>query len=147
MNYEAYPFKLNEENTHFKFLSEGKRGLVEKVVAFSLIDDNIYNLALLDFDKVTQDYTDQSVTDNGDMPEVLATVMAIVRDYLDQYPERKIYLVGNTAARTRLYQIAINKVIDQIHDLTILGYHNFEWIVFEPNVSFEGFLIVKINVD
>ena len=147
MGYEAYPFIFNEENTHFKFQSIGKRGVFEKAIAFTLIEDNIYNLALLDKDPVTQDYSDTSVTDNGDMPEVLATVMAITREYLNQYPDRRIYLVGNTASRTRLYQIAINKVADQIEDLIVFGYFNFQWSKFEPNRSFESFLIIKKNVD
>ncbi|WP_149242370.1 DUF6934 family protein [Dyadobacter sp. 32] len=147
MDYEAYPFRLNEENTHFKFQSIGKRGVFEKAIAFTLIEDNIYNLALLDRDPVTQDYTDKSITDNGDMPVVLSTVMAIIRDYLNQYPDRRIYLVGNSPSRTRLYQIAINKVSGQIDDLVVFGYSNFEWTKFEPNRSFESFLIIKNNVD
>ncbi|REA61338.1 hypothetical protein DSL64_12905 [Dyadobacter luteus] len=147
MNYEPYEFILNEENTHFKFQSVGKRGVFDKAIAFTLIGDNIYNLALLDFDPIAQNYTDQNVTDNGDMPEVLATVMAIIQDYLNQHPERKVYLVGNSRSRTRLYQIAISKVIDQMSDIAVLGYYNSGWIQFEPNMLFESFLIIKIILD
>jgi hypothetical protein len=147
MNYKPYPFILNEENTHFKFLSTGKRGVVEKAITFTLIEDDVYNLALLDFDPLTQNYTDQNITDNGDMPEILATVMAIIKDYLSQHTHHKIYLIGNTLSRTRLYQIAIGKVIHQLQDLCVLGYYKAEWIQFEPNTPFESFLIVKISVD
>lgn len=147
MDYEPYPFSLNEENTHFKFQSIGKRGVFDKAIVFSQIDHNIYNLALLDHDPATQDYTDKSVTDNGDMPIVLSTVMSVIREYLNQYPDRKIYLVGNSPSRTRLYQIAISKVLGHLEDLTVSGYADFEWSKFEPNRSFESFLIEKNHVD
>lgn len=142
MNYEAYPFLPNEEKTQFQFTSIGKRGVFSKAVVFSFIEADIYNLALLDVDPVTKEISDTSVTDNGDMPEVLATVMAIANDYLGKYPNCSIYLVGNTASRTRLYQIAISKVIDQIEaPLRVLGYTSSKWVPFEPNRTFEGFLI------
>lgn len=148
MQHQAYPFVLNEQETHYKFESIGKRGIFEKAVAISKISPNIYNLALLDFDPTTQDYIDDSVTDNGDMPEIMATVMAIILKYLKEYPSRNIVLTGNTRARTRLYQIAIGKVIEDIQMyLLILGYKEDEWIPFEPNGSFESFLIARKSLN
>jgi len=148
MNYEAYPFSRNEQNNSFQFQSTGKRGTFEKAIAFSLITDNIYNLALLDFNPLMQDYTDDSITDNGDMPEIMATVMAVAIDYLNDFPDRRIYLTGNTASRTRLYQIAISKVLKSISQyVTVLGYYNDLWIPFEPNMNFEGFLVTKNFID
>ncbi|WP_439582683.1 DUF6934 family protein [Dyadobacter bucti] len=148
MNYEAYPFILNETNTHYKFQSIGKRGIFEKAVAFSPLTDQIYNLALLDLDPVTQDYVDDTVTDNGDLPQVLATVMAVILEYLKEHPSRYIVLTGNTKSRTRLYQIAIGKVVVEMKDfLNIWGYRNHEWIRFEANRSFESFLIGQKSLD
>ena len=148
MNYKSYPFRYNEDFTQFDFQSIGKRGVFEKVITFSIISENIYNLALMDFDPISQTYNDQSVTDNGDMPEILATVMTAIIDFLNQYPERRIYLIGNTESRTRLYQIAINKVISQtISELIVLGYYEHQWFTFEPNRKFESFLIARNFLD
>jgi len=148
MNNKSYPFRYNEDFTQFDFQSIGKRGVFEKAITFSIISENIYNLALMDFDPISHAYNDQSVTDNGDMPEILATVMITIIDFLDRYPERKIYLVGNSKSRTRLYQIAINKALMQIKkDLTVLGYYENEWIAFEPNRKFESFLIGRNFLD
>ena len=142
MGYKPYSFSYNIENTHIQFQSIGKRGIFEKTIVISLIEDDIYNLALLDIDPLTQDYSDESVTDNGDMPEILATIMAIIMDYLNQYPDRRLFLTGNTNSRTRLYQIAINKVMDQISkDLVIMGRYNQEWILFKQNTNFDSFII------
>jgi hypothetical protein len=56
MHYEAYNFSRNEQNNTFKSQSIGKRGKFEKAIAFSLIEDDIYNLALLDLNPLMQDY-------------------------------------------------------------------------------------------
>jgi hypothetical protein len=148
MNHNPYPIRFNEDFTQFNFQSIGKKGVVEKAIIFSIISENVYNLALLDFDPGRETYSDQSVTDNGDLPEILATVLTTMIDFLNRYPERKIYLAGNTASRTRLYQITINKVLNEAKiDLTVLGYYEGQWIAFEPNRKFESFLIGRNSID
>ncbi|WP_374759353.1 DUF6934 family protein [Dyadobacter fanqingshengii] len=46
MQHQAYPFVLNEQETHYKFESIGKRGIFEKAVAFSELRPNVYNLVI-----------------------------------------------------------------------------------------------------
>lgn len=75
--YEAYPVEFDVKNARFRFQSIGKRGVFDKVVEFIRIAPDIHNLALLDFDPVSNAFSDISVTDNGDMPEVIATVITI----------------------------------------------------------------------
>jgi hypothetical protein len=142
--YDAYPVQFDNENARFLFQSIGKRGIFDKAVFITPVAPDVQNLALLDYDPATNDYSDQPITDNGDMAEVIATVISIIKRFLDSNPGQKIYFEGNTPARTRLYQIAISKVYDPEHsDLLISGYKNNHWTSFEPNVSFEGFLIEK----
>lgn len=101
-------------------------------------------MALLDYNPFTNEFSDISVTDNGDMPEVIATVITIIQDFLNSNPGQKVYFEGSTATRTRLYQIAISQVFDPGEsDLLIEGYKDEQWIVFEPNIRFEGFLVKK----
>jgi hypothetical protein len=142
--YEAYPVKFDYENASFLFQSIGKRGIFEKAVFITPLSPDVHNLALLDYDPATNDYSDQSVTDNGDMAEVIATVISIIQRFLDSNPDQKIYFEGSTPGRTRLYQIAISKVYDPDHsNLVIKGYKNSCWTSFEPNTRFDGFLIEK----
>jgi hypothetical protein len=144
MNYKPYTLLANKENTRFQFQSIGKRGIFEKVILFNQISDDIYNLALLDYNPNSQQYDHLSVTDNGDMPEILTTVVKAITEFLNEYQGKEIYFEGSTPSRTRLYQIAINKIyILDYQDLIIKGLKNEEWYQFEPNVNFEGFLIKK----
>lgn len=104
----------------------------------------MHNLSLVDYDPATNEYNDMSITDNGDMPEILATVVAIIHKFLYSHPDQKIYFRASTPARTRLYQIAISKVYDEDKsDLFIKGNLNEDWFPFEPNINFQGFLVEK----
>ena len=114
------------------------------MILFQLLADDIYNLALLDYDLDSQKYSDLSVTDNGDMLEIFATLLNVITEFLNEYKSKKIYFEGSTPSRTRLYQIVINKIYNPHNqDLIILGLKNKEWYQFEPNINFEGFLIEK----
>ncbi|GGC09905.1 DUF6934 family protein [Dyadobacter sediminis] len=112
MHYEAYALNANKENTRFQFKSTGKRGIFEKVILITQINDYLFNLSLLDYDLITQEYSDKAITDNGDMPEVLATVFEAINIFLNEYSDKSVYFEGSTMARTRLYQIVINKTYD-----------------------------------
>jgi hypothetical protein len=142
--YKAYLTTSNEENTRFQFQSVGKRGVFEKVVFFTPLTIDTYNLSLLDYDTETGDYDDLSVTDNGDMLEVLVTVIATIHQFFGSKQGKKIYFEGSTPARTRLYQIAISKIYNPTQsDLLISGLQAGEWVTFERNTNFEGFLREK----
>ncbi|OJV16903.1 MAG: hypothetical protein BGO21_29085 [Dyadobacter sp. 50-39] len=139
--YQAYLTESNEENTRFQFQSIGKRGVFEKVIFFTPLTSDTYNLSLVDYNTKTNSYDDLSVTDNGDMPEVLVTVISTIHRFLGSNPGKKIYFEGSTPARTRLYQIAIGKIYDpQKSDLLIKGLQDNQWFPFEPNINFQGFL-------
>lgn len=142
--YQAYPTTSNGENTRFRFQSVGKRGVFEKVIFFTPLSDDVYNLSLVDYDLLSDTYDDMSVTDNGDMPELLVTVISTIHQFLGSRPGKKIYFEGSTPARTRLYQIAISKIYDPTQsDLIISGLLDGEWLIFERNTNFGGFLIEK----
>lgn len=141
--YEAYLTTSNDENTRFQFQSVGKRGVFEKVIYFTPLTVDTYNLSLVDYDSATGSYDDLSVTDNGDMPEIIVTVISTIHKFLNSNPG-KIYFEGSTPARTRLYQISISKIYDPVQsDLLISGLQGGRWYLFEPNVNFEGFLVEK----
>lgn len=111
MNYEAYNVESNFENTRFQFQSIGKRGVFEKVIFITPLYGDMYNLSLLDYHLETGIYSDISVTDNGDMREVLATVITVIHKVFEINPHHKMYFGGSASSRTRLYQISISKIM------------------------------------
>jgi len=69
-----------------------------------------YNLCFGDWNEKTQSIDDSSVTNNGDIEKVLATVASIVLNFTIFFPEAVVHAEGRSLARTRRYQMAINKM-------------------------------------
>lgn len=67
MNEPTYTVKFDTDNDYYIFESIGQNGSIFKVVVFSKIKNNIYNLGFGDYDLQTKAINDKSVSDNGDM--------------------------------------------------------------------------------
>jgi len=144
MNQPTYKIQVNEENT-YSFISIGRKGLILKVVRFDEIEPTIFNLGFGDFDFEKQTLSDSIVSDNGDMEKILATVVSILNDFLQNNPKFSVFIVGSTLSRTRLYQIAINRYYEDFKVyFDIFGYRNSEFDVFQKNVNYESFLVRKM---
>ena len=111
MNLQRYEFVRKRTYKEYFFYSEGPMGQIRKIVRFILLSYNppYYNLVLGDWDEALNDIDDISVTNNGDTEKVLATVAAIIFDFIDIFKNARVITEGNTPARTRRYQIGINK--------------------------------------
>lgn len=146
MDLEKYPFIVNTENEviTYQFTSAGAKGEILKIVQFSQIEGDFYNLAFGDYCTKTNLLDDLSVSSNGDRDKVLATVANCVVEYSRLYPERKIYATGSTPSRTRLYQMGIAKYIQQIkEDFDVFGFHEGKWIPFQTKINFHSFLLSR----
>ena len=98
----------------FEFESDGRQRL-RKRVQFDLIysDEHIYNLSLCTvLPDGNLDCT--SDTKNGDMDSVLETTAHIGILYINQFPERKVFLRGSDAKRSRKYQMGINRYLMEL---------------------------------
>jgi hypothetical protein len=75
-----------------------------------------------------------SVTNNGDAEKVLSTVAAIVIDF--------------TLARTRRYQIGINKFLDEIEEIfNVYGRVGETWTPFKKNINYNAFFVTRKRKD
>ncbi|HWV33722.1 MAG TPA: hypothetical protein VN038_28905, partial [Dyadobacter sp.] len=72
------------------------------------IDANTYSLALGDLDD-NGNLNDSIVSNNGDMHKVLATVSQIIMTFFGIYRDRRIYFIGNSPSRTRLYRLILSR--------------------------------------
>jgi hypothetical protein len=75
---------------------------------------------------------------------VLATVANTINVFCDHYGEHFIYVEGSTLSRTRLYQIGINRLWEEIKkDFKVWGYKDGDWQDFKSNVNYEAFLVKR----
>jgi len=142
MNLPKYQYRTNENFLDYEFVSTGPKGRVKKVVRFTEIGEDIFNLGFGDLDGKTGEISDTVVTDNRDSWKVLATVANTIYDFYEEYPSAKIFVKGNTAARNRLYRIGISNNWDEIStDFEVYGLKDGGWEPFELRKDYEAFLI------
>lgn len=143
MKLPKYPLASSDRLMTFEFISEGKKGLIHKLVRYQPTNlKDIYNLAFGDKDFTTGEIDDTVISNNGDGEKVLTTVVATLYAFTDKYPEVWVYVTGSTKARTRLYRMGITKFQTELTaDFEILGERNNEWESFEKNTEYEGFLV------
>ena len=145
MEENPYPFYLKNLDARYEFSSISNEKIVHKAVTFTQIPVNdFYNLALLDILADGKE-SDMAVSDNQDLPTILATVIKIVEDFLNKFPEKIVTFKGSDNRRTRLYRIVISKEIDKIQEkFIVLGLlENGEYELFETNQNYRAFLIIK----
>jgi hypothetical protein len=145
MKLPKYPLTSSEKMMTFEFVSEGKNGLIYKLVKYQPTNlKGLYNLAFGDKNIKSGVIDDTAISNNGDSEKVLATVVATVYAFTDKYPDVWIYATGSTKTRTRLYRIGISRFFDEISkDFEIFGELNNEWEEFKTNVEYNGFLVKR----
>lgn len=143
MKLPKYPLASSDKMMTFEFVSEGKKGLINKIVKYQPTNlKGLYNLAFGDKNHKTGEIDDKVISNNGDSEKVLATVVATVYAFTDKYPNAWIYATGSTKARTRLYRMGISRFIDDVsQDFEILGELNDDWEKFKHNIEYAGFLV------
>lgn len=146
MNLDKYQLNADEPRTTFEFISEGPKGKIQKIIQFTIVDQNnyVYNLAFGDKDYLTGEIDDKIVTDNGDSEKVLATVVAAVYAFCNFFPNALIYAAGSTSARTRLYKIGINKYFDIVEaDFEIYGETKNDWEQYIKGKNYRAFVVQR----
>ncbi|TDE08660.1 DUF6934 family protein [Dyadobacter psychrotolerans] len=148
---EEYKYYLNYVDVldSCKFYSSGKSGdfelrmLITREKGGLSIKD--LNLGFGVWNEETKDIDDGIETKNGDMQQILATVANRALEFLARYPEAEIFAKGSTASRTRLYQMEIAKIIDEVPEgLRIEGLisqGSIGFVDFRKGINFDAFLL------
>jgi hypothetical protein len=144
MQLPRYLYRTNNNFLDYEFGSIGPKGHIKKVVRYTEISKNIFNLGFGDLDEETGEISDISVTNNNDSRKVLATVASTVQDFTLQYPAAWIIAKGSTPSRTRLYRIGITNHWKEINnDFEVFGLKDGEWQPFEIRKEYDAFLIQR----
>ena len=152
MNYDHYHNLSFTEDYHlFLFYSEGPKGRLRKLVAYTPLKNlpDGYNLGFgtLKINEEGKEYLDgDEISDNGDRNKILATIALTAFTFIDNYPNKKIYLTGSDKVRTRLYQMAINHAFDIlsekfiIYGNTSINRHEYNLQPLNKGTNYTGFL-------
>lgn len=130
-----------------KFYSSGKNGNFELRMLITREKGSLgfkdLNLGFGVWNEETRDIDDGIETKNGDMQQILATVANRALEFLSRYPEAEIFAKGSTASRTRLYQMEIAKIINEVPDgLRIEGLiSKIGFVDFRKGINFDAFLL------
>ena len=134
MNLPRYPCLIKNDFYVYSFYSDGPNGRIKKTVIYSKMEDNpiVYNLAFGDENQLTGELNDRSTSNNYDTQKILSTVANTIHAFCNKHGNHYIYAVGNTSSRTRLYQMGISELWDEICiDFVVLGYRNGDWYPFK----------------
>lgn len=139
--------KADDSFSVYEFVSEGPKGNIHKLVKFAETNiPGVFNLAFGDKDENGDDIDDTVVSNNGNSEKVLATVVATVYAFSEQYPDCFIYAAGSTKARTRLYRMGISRYLDEIkNDFEVYGLKEGQWHFFEKGTEFDAFLVKRLK--
>lgn len=141
MYLDRYTLEFGHSLLTFEFVSEGPKGRLLKVIQFAEIDpEGVYNLAFGDANPSTGELNDTVVSNNGDSEKVLATVVGAVQVFCQQHPGALVYATGSTPARTRLYQMGLNRFYSEIvKQFDLYGQRADDWDIFRKDVLYTAF--------
>ena len=141
----SYPLNSTRNKKRYEFISEGPKGQIPKAIIFDATAiEGVYELSFGDVIEEDRKIDVSSISDNGDLNKVIATVINSVYDFTESHPEAKIIFTCSSESRNRLYRIAINRNYEQLNqDFQIFGVEDNQLVPFEPSKNFVVFLIVR----
>lgn len=150
MNLERYNYEKSSDFFSYVFYSEGPKGVIKKIVRYTpvILNTTLYfNLGFGDWDEAENRINDLVNTNNRDSEKVLATIAHTVVEFTKYYPKAIVYAEGSTLSRTRLYQMGINKIWNEIEEkFDLYGFVEAEGFhPFERNSNYQAFVISRKN--
>lgn len=120
--------------------------MIAKRIAFKPTENE--EIFVLTFGDLTETgrIDDRSVSNNGDWDKILATIISAVNRYTKRYPNRAIYFMASSDARTRLYRMAISlrlKELSRKYRIYADLDGEDDWLLFQKNMDVKAFLIVR----
>ncbi|MFN0047666.1 MAG: DUF6934 family protein [Cytophagales bacterium] len=66
--------QLKVQTLGIPYISRSSQKSILKAIVFQFVTENIYNVALLDYDQESQTWNDMAKSNNGDLPKILSTM-------------------------------------------------------------------------
>ncbi len=90
-----------KDKIEFLFASKGKQGTIIKIVSFTLLEDNLWNLAFGDVNK--GNFDGSIISNNHDLLKIIGTVAKITYEFSATFPLRNIHIKPVDEKRKKLY--------------------------------------------
>jgi hypothetical protein len=147
MNDPFYDFTVLDEAHRFDFLSIGRTAIHKAIVYNATQIPNVYSLMLADIEQ-DGELNVYSISNNGDMRHILATVYKSIVHFLNLRPNAIIAFTGSTSSRTRLYRSGTSIHLNELRkNFQVFGQKNDapEPEAFMPGNDYEYFVICLKN--
>lgn len=138
---QPYPYFEVIPKTYYAFQSVGEQGTVTKIVQFTPVGFNIWNLGFADLKK-DGTIDGLSLTNNQDALKVLRTVAKIAIDFLTQYPNSILEINPADEKRRRVYNKLFQKHFEELElFFNIFGIFADEEEIYTPSKFYDKFQI------
>ena len=135
---QHYRFLSTRRNTQFLFESQGKQGVVLKIIVFAAIKNERWNLGFGDLKD--GDVDDSVFTNNHDAAKVIRTVAKTIIVFLETYPERIIVIVPIDEKRKSLYNSIFRRYLKEIEPIfEIIGFMNDKGELYSSDKLYDSF--------
>lgn len=136
-----YHYSADTTFMAYHFISIGPKGAIQKIAKFTLICEDLYNFGFGNLNPLTGDISDIAISNNKDVDVIMGTIGAIIYDFINVFPNAIISIEGTNRARTRLYQMSINKHLERIEPVfDIYGLLDDEsWEQFKRDRNYQAF--------
>jgi hypothetical protein len=135
---ESYNYIALSNNTYYYFESEGKQGKIPKLIIFTYLGKNFWNLAFGDMNK--GDIDDSVISNNHDIVKIFSTIAKVVYEFSDTFPNQHIRIKPVGEKRRRLYNHIFRRNFEAISiTFDIFGINKRKKELYSPNKSYEYF--------
>jgi hypothetical protein len=104
---ETYRYVQVPDELVYVFRSEGINGVIKKIVIFTPIGKNKWNLGFGDWQN--NDIDDKVMTNNHDVVKVIGTVAKITYAFFEKYPDAFLIIKPVDEKRKKLYNIVFQR--------------------------------------
>jgi len=95
MHQPRYDLVVSPNRSRYEFVSVGPRGSIRKVVEYTYLDElAIWNLGFGDVNPVTDEISDDVISDNEDGRKVMTTVLMTLFTFFGEYSGDTVILLG-----------------------------------------------------
>ena len=137
---DAYSFIALQRKTRFIFESEGKQGKIIKIIQFTQLESNEWNLGFGDLKDGNID--DLIISNNEDVFKVIKTVAKVVTIFFQEYPQSRFIIKPIDDKRKKLYNSIFRRHFkDIILDFNILGIVENNKEAYSPQKNYDNFEI------